>query len=105
MADVHREGISDLAVEDRKVGGSCVYRARDLLYCATTLLCDPALGAIERYLRHPPREPEYRRGRKHRDFLGSLAALADEWNRDCIDAQGRALERILSADLTRLRES
>jgi lipoate-protein ligase A len=105
VAGVRREGISDLAVEDRKIGGSCVYRARDLLYYATTLLCDPALGAIERYIRHPPREPEYRRGREHRDFLGSLAALSDEWNRGRIDAQGRALERILSAELTRLRES
>jgi hypothetical protein len=35
---------------------------------------------MERYLAHPPREPGYRRGRRHRDFVGSIggstAALA-----------------------------
>ena len=31
---------------------------------------------MERYLQHPPREPDYRRGRSHRDFMGDLATLA-----------------------------
>jgi lipoate-protein ligase A len=54
------------------VGGACIHRTRDLLYYSTTLLCVPAVGLMERYLQHPPREPEYRRGRGHADFVGSL---------------------------------
>jgi lipoate-protein ligase A len=105
VAGVRREGISDLALGERKIGGSCVYRTWDMLYYSTTLVCDPNLGAIERYLRHPPREPEYRRGRAHRAFLGSLGAASDEWRGDGIADRGRELERALSAALPDLGAS
>lgn len=72
IAGVRREGPSDLVRGDRKVGGACIHRTRDLLYYATTLLCTPAVALMERYLRHPPREPAYRRGRRHAEFVGSL---------------------------------
>lgn len=65
-------GVSDLVLDDRKVGGSCIYRTRGLVYYSTTLLVEPDLSLIERYLPHPPREPGYRRGRIHRDFMGTL---------------------------------
>ena len=67
------DGTSDLVIDDRKVGGTCIYRARGGLLYSASLLVDPRLDLIERYLRHPPREPEYRRGRSHREFLTSLA--------------------------------
>ena len=70
---VRQEGTSDLALGDRKLGGSCIYRSRGLIYYSTTLLMDPDLELIDRYLPHPPREPDYRRARSHHDFLTSLA--------------------------------
>jgi lipoate-protein ligase A len=73
---VRQRGVSDLALGDRKVGGSCIYRTRGLLYYSATLLIAPDIGLVERYLRHPPREPAYRRGRRHRDFMGTLPADA-----------------------------
>ena len=69
---VRGDGVSDLVLDDRKVGGSCIYRTRGLVYYSTTLLIAPDLDLVERYLPHPPREPEYRRGRRHRDFMGAL---------------------------------
>lgn len=69
---VMQQGVSDLTLGDRKIGGSCVRRTRGLLYYSTTLLVDPALGLVERYLLHPPREPAYRGGRDHRAFMGAL---------------------------------
>lgn len=72
---VRQAGVSDLAVADRKLGGSCIWRTRGLLYYSTTLLVDPDWSRIDRYLPHPPREPEYRRGRPHREFLISLQEL------------------------------
>jgi lipoate---protein ligase len=83
IAGVERRGVSDLVLDDRKIGGSCIYRTKDLLHYATTLLVDPDLDLMERYLAHPPREPEYRRGRQHRDFVTTLCAcgLADDPDR------------------------
>jgi lipoate-protein ligase A len=69
---VEQRGISDLAVGERKIGGSCIFRAKDLLYYSTTLLVEPDIDRMERYLRHPPREPDYRRGRSHREFVTFL---------------------------------
>ena len=67
------DGISDLVLGNRKIGGSALYLRRDLLYYSTTLLHHPDVEAMERYLRHPPREPVYRRGRSHRDFVAGLS--------------------------------
>ncbi len=75
VTGVHQAGVSDLALDDRKIGGSCLWRTRGILYYSTTLLVDPDWDLIDRYLPHPPREPEYRRGREHRRFLVSLAAV------------------------------
>jgi len=72
---VKQRGISDLAIGDRKIGGSCMYRTRGLVYYSTTLLLDPDLDLVDRYLLHPPREPDYRAGRSHRHFMGSLKTL------------------------------
>lgn len=69
---VTQEGVSDLVIDDLKIGGSCIYRTRNLLYYSTTLLVDPDLEMVHRYLPHPPREPHYRRGRVHSDFMGHL---------------------------------
>jgi lipoate-protein ligase A len=72
---VNQRGISDLAIGDLKIGGSCIYRTRGLVYYSTTLLLDPDLELVDRYLSYPPREPDYRDGRSHRKFMGSLKAL------------------------------
>ncbi len=69
---VEQRGISDLVLGDRKVGGSAIYREQGLLYYSSTLLIEPDIAGIERWLNHPPREPEYRSGRRHEEFLGAL---------------------------------
>ena len=70
---VEQKGVSDLVLDDRKIGGSCIRRSLDLVHYATTLLVAPDRELSERYLAHPPREPDYRNGRSHRDFMGALA--------------------------------
>jgi lipoate-protein ligase A len=70
-----RSGISDLAIGSRKILGSSLYMGNrpPYFYYQSSLLVnhDPAL--FDRYLHHPPREPEYRRRRQHREFCTSLA--------------------------------
>jgi len=70
---VEQRGVSDLALGDRKLGGSCLRRERNLAHYATTLLVTSRPELMDRYLRHPPREPEYRRRRSHADFVTSLS--------------------------------
>ncbi len=76
VPDVYREGFSDLALNNRKIGGACIYRTRGLLYYSTTLLINPRMDLVERYLKHPPREPSYRAERNHREFMGALLDMA-----------------------------
>jgi len=69
---LYQDGICDLVLENRKVGGAAMYRARGLVYYSTTLLLSPRVDLMERYLPHPPREPDYRRGRSHCAFVGGI---------------------------------
>lgn len=66
-------GTSDLTLGERKILGSSIYqRGTRLFYHAVlNVIEDPA--TIQRYLRHPVREPHYRQGKKHDDFVTSLA--------------------------------
>lgn len=73
---VSRRGSSDLVVAGdtglRKVSGNALrVRPHGVLYHGT-LLDEFDLGLVSRLLRHPPREPEYRGGRQHGDFLANL---------------------------------
>jgi lipoate-protein ligase A len=66
------KGISDIAIDGKKISGSAIYRSKDaLLYHAVLNLGEPAT-TFERYLKHPTREPDYRDGRKHSEFVTSL---------------------------------
>jgi len=96
VAGVRQRGVSDLAVGERKIGGSCIYRAKDLLYYSTTLLVDPRLDLVERYLRHPPREPAYRRHRRHAAFMGTLLPLLAQLD---IEELAQHLDRHVTGEL------
>jgi lipoate-protein ligase A len=67
-------GTSDLTSGNRKVCGSSVYLGRTpaLYYYQSSLMVSCDLRLLERYLRHPPREPQYRAGRSHADFCTTL---------------------------------
>jgi len=65
-------GISDITIGDKKILGSSLHRKKDLVLYQGSLLVDPPLELVTRYLRHPKKEPDYRRGRLHTDFITSL---------------------------------
>ncbi len=71
-------GISDLAVAGRKFSGNAQQRKRHhLLHHGTILYAFDAAG-VGRYLRQPPRQPEYRAGRPHESFLCNVPLPAGE---------------------------
>src|SRR5262245_30327286 len=65
LPGAEQAGVSDLAIGGRKFSGNAQQRKRHHLLHHGTLLYafDPAL--VGRYLKMPPRQPEYRAGRPH----------------------------------------
>ena len=72
LAGVRMRGVSDLCLGERKIAGSSLRLACGRVLFQISVLVAPDLALFERYLRHPSREPEYRRGRSHREFVTSL---------------------------------
>ena len=95
VVGLRQAGISDLVRGDRKVAGACLHRSRDTLLYTVSLLVEPDVGLIERYLRHPPREPDYRRARAHADFVGTLAP--DLWSENAESLRRRLVEGCAAA--------
>ena len=78
---VEHAGISDLAVGGRKFSGNAQQRKRNHLLHHWTILLDFDLAQVGRYLRPPPRQPEYRAGRAHEEFLCNLDLPAEDVRR------------------------
>jgi len=74
LAPVHHIGISDLAVDGRKVSGNAQQRKTRHVLHHGTLLYAFDLENIGRYLQSPERAPAYRAGREHADFVMNLPA-------------------------------
>lgn len=72
LPKIEQKGISDLAIGNQKIGGACLYLSKQTVLYSITLLVDANIDSIEKYLRYPPREPDYRKGRSHRDFVTTL---------------------------------
>jgi lipoate-protein ligase A len=70
---VEHVGICDLAIGGLKFSGNAVRCKRDHFLYHGTLLYDFELVLIERLLRMPPRQPDYRRARSHASFLTNVA--------------------------------
>jgi lipoate-protein ligase A len=70
---LRKRGISDICIGDKKILGSSIYRNKDLLLYHAVLNVSESMDRMERYLKHPVREPDYRRRRSHRMFVTSLA--------------------------------
>ena len=76
---------SDLVWQGKKVSGNSQRRTANVLLHHGTLLYDFDPDLASRYLLEPKRQPEYRRGRTHAQFLGNLPFSAQ-------DIQNRVME-------------
>ena len=73
---VARHGISDLTFESeglRKFSGNSLRCRREHFLYHGTILYDFDLSLLDSLLQHPPREPDYRAGRAHGEFIANLA--------------------------------
>jgi lipoate-protein ligase A len=76
LPGIELAGTSDLTVGGRKFSGNSQQRKRSYLLHHGTLLYDFDLTRIGTYLRMPAKQPDYRGGRTHLDFLINLPATA-----------------------------
>ncbi len=94
--DLAPRGTGDLCRGERKVLGSSAFARRGVFFYQASLLVSMDLGLVDRYLRHPSREPAYRKGRPHRAFLTTLAEAGSPLG---ARALGAALERAVGERL------
>ena len=81
------QGLSDLAIERRKISGSAQRRGRRALLHHGTFLYAFDIQSLERYLKEPDRQPAYRARRRHAAFVANAplepqaiaAALIRAW--------------------------
>jgi len=74
---VERAGTSDLVLDGRKFSGNSLRCKRDHLLYHGTLLYNFRLAQIAECLGRPAREPHYRAGRGHDDFVMNLPLSAE----------------------------
>ncbi len=82
------QGLSDLAIEQRKVSGSAQRRGRRALLHHGTFLYAFDIDSLDRYLKEPERQPAYRARRRHAAFVANAplepqaiaAALIRAWD-------------------------
>jgi lipoate---protein ligase len=72
-SSVSVSGRGDLVSGGRKCGGSAQRRLKSWFMVHCSILFDFAIERVARYLKMPRRQPEYRAGRSHGDFLINLA--------------------------------
>lgn len=103
---VEHRGTSDLALGERKFSGNSLRVKREHLLYHGTLLYDFPLALIATCLATPPRQPDYRAGRTHLDFVTNLPvdvailrrALIAAWSADepLIDWPRELTERLVA---------
>lgn len=107
--DVNVRGTSDLAWNQLKFSGNAQRWLRQSLIHHGTLLVDFEIALLDRYLRHPTREPDYRQSRTHGEFVMNLhcdtdllrRCLAEAWN--AIGAECPAATLIAASRIVRTR--
>lgn len=80
-----QQGTSDLALADNKFSGNSLRCRRTHLLYHGTLLYNFPLELIQRFLKMPPRQPEYRDGRQHQQFVRNVPVDLSELRRAVVD--------------------
>ena len=72
---IEQKGISDLAINGKKIAGTSLFRSKNYLLYQASILVDTKIELISKYLKHPTKRTDYRKGKSHKDFLTDLRAF------------------------------
>ncbi len=92
LDELSQRGISDICLCDRKILGSSMYRSKEILFYTASLMVSNDIQLLDRYLRHPSKEPDYRQGRPHLDFTTTICRKYPQLNVADIQAE---IDRVL----------
>lgn len=70
--NVEVNGITDLCINEHKFSGNAQRRLKHATLFHGTFLYDFDLSIIYKFLKHPTKEPEYRKQRSHKEFLTNI---------------------------------
>lgn len=73
-------GISDISIGEKKILGSAIYQNKDKVIYHAVLNVSESPDNIEIYLKHPKREPDYRKNRLHKEFVTSISKEGYKFN-------------------------
>lgn len=95
-------GHSDLALGDLKFSGNAQRRRHKLLLFHGTFLLDVDIDLIERVLPIPSRQPDYRRDRRHREFLTNLRSISARQIKETLNTTWGAQESLRELPANRI---
>lgn len=70
---LYQRGISDISIHQKKILGSSIYRTTEKMFYHAVLNISENIDTISKYIAHPAKEPDYRQGRTHKEFVTSLS--------------------------------
>jgi len=73
VKNLSMKGISDISIGDKKILGSSIYLRKKTLFYHAVLNISESIDFISKYIKHPTKEPDYRKGRSHKEFVTSLS--------------------------------
>ncbi|GAB1373297.1 hypothetical protein MASR1M46_01770 [Bacteroidales bacterium] len=93
---VYSKGISDLSIQNQKIMGSSMYLKDNQYFYHAVLNISEDPELFSKYLKHPGKEPDYRKGRTHTEFVTSLWKKGYQINEDkSIEIIRRGIEKSL----------
>ncbi|KUK13670.1 MAG: lipoate---protein ligase [bacterium] len=93
--EILEKGWGDIAYGNKKLGGISLYSSKEAILYQLSLLYSIDFKLISENLKHPPREPDYRKGRDHIEFLTSIKEIMP----------GFSLEKLIFSIERRLKEA
>ena len=72
VGNLLQKGISDIAIGEKKILGSSIYRRPNRVFYHAVLNVAEDISIIAKYILHPSKEPDYRKGRPHGEFVTSI---------------------------------
>ena len=104
IKDLNMKGISDISVGNKKILGSSIYRRSGTIFYHAVLNVSESVEQIEKYLKHPKREPDYRKGRSHSEFVTSLKSEGYLYDSDII-SEGIIKQLSIFSENNKMKES
>ena len=75
-----------MAIGGKKFSGNAQARKKEYFLHHGTFLYDFDIPKVKIYLKHPPKEPAYRKGRHHEDFLTNINLTREELKSAVLEA-------------------